>query len=300
MQHEHIIGAPINVGGHEVVLIEDAVGRKEILAEPLLLESSDSSHPDIWVDEQSLMSLREKNPGLPIYGLWQLLYANGLVASGGLQVIRTGATSGHYILHTEPSDVDHVGLWNGLVVESGEYIGNRIASHMTLNPDIDGVEICFDHNELVLPRRPARLAMEIRAERSKLQRKVLTHRAIAASVALAFIGSALLVNWVRDSVNERSVMHLQSQLNGLTGTLRKIEANHIMEWPEPFPKLSGFVVLNELVSVMESASGGATFNLNDEAIEVYLPKETNKSSIPDLFTVQREPDGKLKVTWASR
>ena len=298
MYDESLTGTPIFIGGKQVILAEDSMGSPDLYESPVLLAEGGGDHPPIWVDETRIGSLRDKFPGVPIYGLWQTIYHNKLLQKEGLEIILTGETSGFYLLHDEVTESsDTLQIWNDQYVESGEYLSDRIATHPALIPSEHGHVIHLVFGEMDLPPHQARLMAELLAEKRDKVKKLWATRAVAGVVATAIVGAAMGVNVLRDASTRGTLAQLNQQVATLQLALSDAQAGRLAEWPDPFAKLAPFVILAEVDVNFGLGVNKQTVKLAGNGDPLLLSPDLEPQEIPAFFVRARRSDGKWEVTW---
>lgn len=211
-----LLKRPIQVQGREVIIVPDLVGPVPISEQHQYVESAPATNtcPTIHIREADIEEMRERHPGVPVYGLWHVLIHSGLVSfKRVLQVIPLGTDDGFYI-HCDLGRAEYSGLY-----ESGFFAADasfNLDEALALNPDID---------QLVIPARPARLAVELRQERQIQQRQAWSTMALVV-VGIAALGLGTHVGLGQyyhleqsrlDKKNQQ-LMHVRSGLDQLRTT----------------------------------------------------------------------------------
>jgi hypothetical protein len=298
MEYEGITGVIIQIGGADAILIEDSVASNDALDMPVLLAQGNETHPALWVDEQRVVTLRERHPGLPIYGLWQTLYHNDIVTKDKLQIVLIGEKSGHYLLQDEVTEqTDPGAVWRGQYIESGEYLGDRIANHFHLKPSTDGHRLDFDLSELSAPPISARLMSEIVAERSASVRRMWVSRAIAAILACAIVGATHYFRVMQIAAAEERISALQRELADVQSQAQAILASRIAEWPSPLDAVSPYLVVSAVDSNFTFPDGVQEVSLRSRAGSVRVQRDASVSALPTDMGVRRLPNGLWEVSW---
>jgi hypothetical protein len=74
---------PIYIGGKEVILVNDIAGTPSTDSSAqhsyISVSRADKETPSLFVFEDDIISLRAEFPTLPIFGIWQLVFNNGLI-----------------------------------------------------------------------------------------------------------------------------------------------------------------------------------------------------------------------------
>lgn len=176
----------VQIAGKRVVLVADTVASSPPDTQSVQLEPSTDEHLFIYAKEPDIAKAREVFPGLPVYGVWQVALANKLIdlrkrvapkVNHGLAVIRTSFNGGVYLV-TDPS--------KGSAFDSGLFVGTAIidAAIDVASPD-DGQQIDLLRGASVLPKSPAVLPRERRAEAQRIRRSgMLVAGGVCAGIAI--------------------------------------------------------------------------------------------------------------------
>jgi hypothetical protein len=171
-----LLKKPIQVQGRDVVIVPDMVGPVPISEQHQYVESAPATNtcPTIHIREADIEEMRERHPGVPVYGLWHVLIHSGLVSfKRMLQVVPVGDDDGFYI-HCDLGRAEYSGIY-----ESGFFAADAsftLDEALILNPAID---------QLVMPAKPAKLAVELRQERQIQQRQAWSTMALAVVVIVS-------------------------------------------------------------------------------------------------------------------
>lgn len=171
-----LLKKPIQVQGRDVVIVPDMVGPVPISEQHQYVESAPATNtcPTIHIREADIEEMRERHPGVPVYGLWHVLIHSGLVSfKRMLQVVPVGDDDGFYI-HCDLGRAEYSGIY-----ESGFFAADAsftLDEALVLNPAID---------QLVMPAKPAKLAVELRQERQIQQRQAWSTMALAVVVIVS-------------------------------------------------------------------------------------------------------------------
>ena len=171
-----LLKRPIQVQGRDVVIVPDMVGPVPISEQHQYVESASATNtcPTIHIREADIEEMRERHPGVPVYGLWHVLIHSGLVSfKRMLQVVPVGDDDGFYI-HCDLGRAEYSGIY-----ESGFFAADAsftLDEALILNPAID---------QLVMPAKPAKLAVELRQERQIQQRQAWSTMALAVVVIVS-------------------------------------------------------------------------------------------------------------------
>lgn len=185
------LGVPIEIDGKDVIFVRDVIGTKALSAAreneiySIIEPRGDDGRPPIYIDEKELEILRENFPGADVYGLWQILFANGKAPLGEqLTVFRTGPTTGQYLQMEAGSDYYNPAN----IIQSSEFIANYLTDLHDYDLE-DAAKVEVDLSELFLPDTPA----YTRAEMAERRRHEETKRWYAAGTACLVIAVAAAV-----------------------------------------------------------------------------------------------------------
>lgn len=211
-----LLKRPIQVQGRDVIIVPDMVGPVPISEQHQYVESSVATNtcPTIHIREADIEEMRERHPGVPVYGMWHVLIHSGLVSfKRMLQVVPVGNQDGFYI-HCDLGRAEYSGIY-----ESGFFAADasfNLDEAQELNPSID---------QLVMPERPAKLAAELRQERQIQQRQAWSTMALAVVciISIAFgtnFGLAKYYQLEQNRLDERNqqLMSVRSGLDQLRTT----------------------------------------------------------------------------------
>lgn len=180
------IGFPIVIGGSEVVVVRDSIGAR-LAKDPngvvnQVLPAGSDGRPAIFIDEADISAMRNSYPGVKVYGLWQILFENGRVKLGSEVVIgQTRRVGGNYIRMRPESDFSDAGN----ILESGEYIGERIASLKNFDLN-EAIKVDLAVLGLKLPSKPAYSRRELYEQfEGQKRRRWINVAGICALIVLA-------------------------------------------------------------------------------------------------------------------
>ena len=171
-----LLKKPVQVQGTEIIIVPDLVGPVPISEQHQYVEAAGATNtcPTIHIREADIEEMRERYPGVPVYGLWNILIHSGLVAfKRMLQVVPLGPEDGYYI-HCDLGRAEYSGIY-----ESGFFAAD---ASFTLD---EALEINPDLEQLVLPAKVAKLALELRQERQVQQRQAWSTMALALVIIVA-------------------------------------------------------------------------------------------------------------------
>lgn len=266
-----LLKRPVNIQGRDVIIVPDLVGSVPISEQHQYVESASATNtcPTIHIREADIEEMRERHPGLPVFGLWHVLIHSGLVSfKRMLQVVPVGAEDGYYI-HCDLGRAEYSGMY-----ESGFFAADAsftLDEALELNPDVD---------QLVLPGNQAKLAVELRKERQLQQRQAWSTMALALVVIVA---SAFGTNFGLGKyyqLEQKRFDHKTRQLQSVRSGLDQLRTTRLTEVP------------NDTVAIDRIAAIWALDpNLQSKANQSFQQREMEFS----LGNLQDDP--KLKLPW---
>lgn len=267
-----------------MVIVPDLVGPVPITEQHQYVESAPASNtcPTIHIREADIEEMRERHPGVPVYGMWHVLIHSGLVSlKRVLQVVPMNAGDGFYI-HCDLGRAEYSGIY-----ESGFFAadtGFTLDEALELNPALD---------QLVMPDIPARLAAELRQERQLQQRQAWSTLALTlvSIVALAFavnfaLGKYYHLEQIR--LNEKN----QQLMNVRTG-LDHLRTSRLTEVPNDRVAIERIAAIWALDPQMRSRSEQSFQNATMEFI-LHDLQEDPRHKIPQLES-HYDPRGHWRV-----
>ena len=156
----------VSLYGKKIIILPDFIGALPIHEQHLYVEVVPSTNecPAIYIKEQDIEEAREKNVGVIIFGLWQILCESNLISfNRELQVIKLNDEDGYY-LYCEL----------GRAIFSGVYKAGFIAADADLEL-CDAYEINLSIDQLKLPANEAKLAKEMSFDRKKISKNSYYH-----------------------------------------------------------------------------------------------------------------------------
>lgn len=197
---ELLLGVPIEVDGQEIIIIRDVVGtdalvsssENEIFTE--VEAKGADGRPAIHIDENELHNLRDSYPGINVYGLWQILFANDLVPLGQSEVVvlSSGEGSGQYLQMKPKSD------WSdpANILKSSEFFDGHIAD--LFHDELDNATyLDVTIKALRLPLSPAFTRIEL-YEKQKHEHTKRWY--VAASVCIVMAVAFGVYNYAMQSI----------------------------------------------------------------------------------------------------
>lgn len=283
---------PTQVGSHQVILVDDLVltHLTGALAERLMAVASDDPDLPLYVEQEAVDALSELYPGLPLYGLWQVLIASGLIPQKpGLYQVATDA---------EP----HGGRY--LLRETGNACSGRIAGETLLDafaltdtaPEPTWIDPAPE--VLRLPSQPIQTLRYRRAQKARARLRALTIAGIMV-LGSAFAGAAAdHILGQRHAQKVRQAERLHEQTVQLQQDLARLEAGGRIEPIDQSRRLDQLLILSwspqpiELpqVSVLAAQTLAA----------IVHPLDALPPTPPAGLTARQmthQPDGSLRIVW---
>lgn len=283
---------PIRIGSRQVILVDDLVltHLTGALAERLMAVASDDPELPLYVEQESVDALSELYPGLPLYGLWQVLIASGLIPKKpGLYQVATD---------TEP----HGGRY--LLRETGNACSGRITGETLLDAfaltDIAPEPIWIDPAPeiLNLPPQPIQTLRYRRAQKARARLRALTAAAIMV-LGSAFAGTAadhILSH--RHAQKVQQAERLREQTVRLQQDLARLETGGRIEPIDQSRRLDQLLVLSWSFQPIELPQASVLAASTLTAI-VY-PLDTLPPTPPAGLMARQithQPDGSLRIVW---
>lgn len=236
-------GKPVKLGRQEAIILPDAIAGSEPTSDGVYVRldgAVDGNHA-LWMDEAQLEKLRDSHPGVPVYGFWQVLFANGLIdLSVPQQVIPSGDGGGFFISAS-----------GGQVEESGQYRGEMILPLDVSASELPQVKV--NPKRLRAPSQEALLAAEL----GQRQRAVSRRRYIRWGVyTAAAVGGFLLVDLILvgiEASRESTLEKLQARETTIASELGQLRATRYVPGMVPANQqeaLSRLLVLSSQSSFM--------------------------------------------------
>ena len=283
---------PVRVGPREVVLVDDLVltHLSGPLAERLMPIDSEDADLPLYVEREQADALAELHPGLPLYGLWQVLIASGLVPmEPGLYQTATDSSphQGRYLLR----ELD--GAYSGQVVNE-VFLDAFAFDESTPTPTL----IDPAPDRLRLPPRPIQTLHHRQAQKARTRLQTL------ASVGLMALGSAF-VGTAADRIlshqhaqKVQRAENLQQQIVQLRRDLARLETGGRIEPIDQSRRLDQLLVLSRHFQPVEFPQ---TSVLDAPTLRAIIrPLGLLPSAVPaglPAHRITRQPDGSLHVVW---
>ena len=255
------IGIPIVIDGSEVVVVRDSIGVRQAQDNTgvvnQVLPAGNDGRPAIFIDEADISAMRNSYPGVKVYGLWQILFENGRVKLGSEIVIGlTRRMGGNYIRMRPDSDFSDAGN----ILESGEYIGERIAS--LKNYDLsDAIKVDLAVHGLKLPSKPAYSRRELYEQfEGQKRRRWINVAGICALIVLA-TGVYNFQRYNAFNQESSSFRAKKAELDKLTAAFNELRSTRIEHQPNdsvPLGIIKGLSILDPGLKTATSTEKGAS------------------------------------------
>lgn len=227
------LGVPVEIDGQDVIIARDVIGTEalghtrenEVFTE--VEGIGDDGRPPIFIDENELGRLRNAYPGVPVYGLWQLLFANNKVTLGEeLIIYTTGQNSGIYLRLNPNADL----YSPASILDSSEYKDNYIAD-LPGQPMDKAIRLSVGPAGLSLPETPA----YTRHEKYEKDRQITQRRwVIVGGICVAVMLTAAALNYALYSIHTMKLNAFQSkqlELQTLAIRMAELESTRLMVLP---------------------------------------------------------------------
>ncbi|HBO7964419.1 TPA: hypothetical protein L5C46_002876 [Pseudomonas aeruginosa] len=255
-----LLGVPIQIGGEEVIICRDSIGSQALNSSresevfTIIEGPREDGRPAIYIDEDELKSMRESYPGINVYGLWQLLFANNLVPLGNEVIIfPMGPDRGLYLRLDSSADVDKASS----ILSSSEFVDNFIPEWMDYDLS-NASRINLDNLDLVLPDSPAYTRQEL----FEKQRHDQTKRwYMVASICGLILIATLAYNYGMYTVYNADMANYktkQIQRDELDTKIGELLRERLDKWPENSAELGKISELLSYDANMETSPDGET------------------------------------------
>ena len=283
---------PVRIGPREVVLVDDLVltHLSGPLAERLMPIASEDADLPLYVEQEQADALSELHPGLPLYGLWQVLIASGLIpAEPGLYQITTDSSphEGRYLLR-----------------ESGGAYSGRIANETPLDaflPDEATSEpVLIDPmpEHLHLPPQPIQTLRHRQTQKARARLRTLTLAGLMA-LGSAFVGTATdRILSHRHAQKAQQAELLQERTFQLQQDLTRLETSGRIEPIDQSHRLDQLLILSRHFQPVElpRTSVLAAPMLSAIVHPLGLLPPTEPAGLP-ARQISHQPDGSLRIAW---
>lgn len=242
------LGVPVEIGGKDVIIFRDVIGTdslrntrdNEVLT--IVEQETADGRPPIFIDEGELLRLRDSYPGIQVYGLWQLLFANNKVPLGNEVIVYPlGPDSGLYIRLNPEADLNNPRA----IITSSEYSDNFVPELMEFNLD-NATKISVEMSELRLPGAPAYTRAEIYdRNRQVLQRRWIVVGALcfAVIVATGIFNYGLYTVYTMDMT---AYANKKNELQVLNDRLLELQSRRLNALPKDEETLNRIVDLQQI------------------------------------------------------
>lgn len=227
------LGVPVEIDGQDVIITRDVIGTEalgharedEVYTE--VEGIGEDGRPPIFINENELGRLRNSYPGVPVYGLWQLLFANDKVTLGEeLVIFPTGQNSGIYLRLNPNADL----FSPASILDSSEYKDNYIAD-LPGQPMDKAIRLIVGTSGLFLPETPA----YTRHERFEKNRQVTQRQwIVVGAICIAVVLAAAALNYALYSIHTMKLKAFQSkqlELQTLASRMAELERTRLLELP---------------------------------------------------------------------
>lgn len=283
---------PVRIGPREVVLVDDLVltHLSGPLSERLMPIASEDVNLPLYVEQEQADTLSELHPGLPLYGLWQVLIASGLIpAEPGLYQVTTASSphGGRYLLR-----------------ESGGAYSGRITNETLLDAFApaqaasEPVLIDPAPESLQLPPQPIQTLRHRQAQRARARLQTLTLAGLMA-LGSAFAGTAAdrILNH-RHAQKVQQAERLREQTIQLQQDLARLETSGRIEPIDQSRRLNQLLILSRHFQPVElpqtSVLAAPTLSAIVHPLGPFPP--TAPAGLP-ARRVSHQPDGSLHIVW---
>ncbi|MCY4610780.1 MAG: hypothetical protein OXC38_03640 [Gammaproteobacteria bacterium] len=283
---------PVRIGPREAVLVDDLVltHLSGPLSERLMPIASEDASLPLYVEQEQADTLSELHPGLPLYGLWQVLIASGLVpAEPGLYEVTTDSSphEGRYLLR-----------------ESDGACSGRIANETLLDaftPDqATSKPVLIDPRpeRLRLPSQPIQTLRHRQAQRARARLQTLTLVGLMA-LGSAFLGTAAdrILNH-RHAQKVQQAERLREQTLQLQQDLARLETSGRIEPIDQSRRLNQLLILSRHFQPVELPQTSVLAAPTLSAI--IHPLGPLPPAAPAGLPARRlshQPDGSLRIAW---
>ncbi len=283
---------PVRIGLREVVLVDDLVltHLSDPLSERLMPIASEDVSLPLYVEKEQADTLSELHPGLPLYGLWQVLIASGLIpAEPGLYQVTTDSSphEGRYLLR-----------------ESGSAYSGRIANETLLDAFAptqaasEPVPIDPMPERLRLPSQPIQTLRHRQAQRARARLQTLTLAGLMA-LGSAFAGTAAdRILSHRHAQKVQQAERLREQTIQLQQDLARLETSGRIEPIDQSRRLDQLLILSRHFQPVElpktSVLAAPTLSAIVHPLGSLPP--TAPAGLP-ARRISHQPDGSLRIAW---
>lgn len=283
---------PVRIGPREVVLMDDLVltHLSGPLAERLMPIASEDADLPLYVEQEQADALSELHPGLPLYGLWQVLIASGLVpAEPGLYQVATDSSphEGRYLLR------DPDAAYSGQIADEAPLDafapGKAAPGPIPIDPA---------HECLRLPSQPIQTLRHRQAQKARARLQTLTLAGLMA-LGSAFAGTA--ADRILDHRHAQQVQQaerLREQNVQLQQDLMRLETSGRIEPIDQSRRLDQLLILSRHFQPVElpQVSVLAASALSAVVHPLGLLPPVVPAGLP-ARRITHQPDGSLRIVW---
>ncbi len=275
----------VSLYGKKIIILPDFIGALPIHEQHLYVEVVPSTNecPAIYIKEQDIEEAREKNVGVIIFGLWQILCESNLISfNRELQVIKLNDEDGYY-LYCEL----------GRAIFSGVYKAGFIAADADLEL-CDAYEINLSIDQLKLPANEAKLAKEMSFDRKKISKNSLV---LFSFVICLILFSAFSINFFLKIINKNQLSLLDSnekKLEKLMIDWNLLRAKKLSNFPDDSVLIDRLATVWLVDKTLETEEKQSFYN---EKIVATVHKWSKKySEEHDWLDASLRSDGKWLVS----
>ena len=283
---------PIQIGTRKVILVDDLAlaHLASPLAERLMTITPDDAEIPLYVEQQQVDTLSELYPGLPLYGLWQILIASGQVpAKPGLYRVVTDSSPhpGRYLLRETGSTY------------SGRVTNETLMDTFAPNEALDNpILINPEPETLRLPPQPIQTLRHRQAQKNRARLQTLTLAGLMVLVS-AFTGTAVdRILSHRHTQKMQQAEYLQQQTEQLQQDLVRLGAGGRIEPIDQSQRLNQLLILSRH---FQPADLPQTSALAAPTLAAAIPPSTTLPPVvPAGLPIQQIthlPDGSLRIVW---
>ena len=272
--------------GQEYILALDYVSEEAKTPDSVIIKAGTDGHASIWMEESVLSPLHEQYPGIPVFGLWQVLIENNDIDDAvSLQIMYAeNASNGHYVL-----------IEYGVIHETGKYINGFFPQRADLHIE-DAMHIEFEQEVWDLPAQEALLLLQIRKQQVQKKQRFM---AITGGVCLIIVALAFSVDFIFSTWHKKRVELFndkKDQLGQLHQNISLLRVSHIDQWPKQAGYLEPLIYMHKIYpnfSMLQT-------NFDNNVQTAVLKGLTNQDPIqlyPWLKDSEQLQDGSWQVKW---
>lgn len=252
-----IFKQPVQIGGQEAIVINDVVGNITAATQDISMyvqtfRGTDDT-PSIFTYQQDVRDLRENHPSTPVFGIWQLAFANKLIDwEYDAYVIETDRNTGPIIYRENRS-----GLIDEAVV-TGQMNDGYCAAIAGLPEDRIKI-LKVDLDTLTLPQEAIRTVEEIRKDKDIAKRKNQLHGATAFAGVVGAITLASFFSVQMHHSKAKDIAMKSSEIANLhekIDNLKRTRITSIPNYSERILQLGSLYLVDPKISTVESADEG--------------------------------------------